>query len=193
MCTRVKDPDEDDWKKLIRLLRYLNGTKNISLTIEASDVLNPLWWADASFAVHPDMKSHTGGIMTLGKGAIQSISRKQKLNTKSSTEAGLVGADDVLSDVLWTNNFMKAQGYEPIKTVLFQDNTSAMLLEKNGRDSAGKRSRHVDVRYFFIKDCIERGELKVEYCPTDEMLADFMTKPLQGAKFYKFRKKLMNL
>ena len=193
LCTRVKDPDEDDWKKLIRLLRYLNGTKNMSLTIEASDVLNPLWWADASFAVHPDMKSHTGGIMTLGKGAIQSISRKQKLNTKSSTEAELVGADDVLSDVLWTNNFMKAQGYEPIKTVLFQDNTSAMLLEKNGRDSAGKRSRHVDVRYFFIKDCIERGELKVEYCPTDEMLADFMTKPLQGAKFYKFRKELMNL
>jgi len=76
LCTRVKQPDEDDWKKLLRLLRYLQSTKNMCLTIEASDILNPLWWADASFAVHPDKKSHTGGVMTLGKGAIHTISRK---------------------------------------------------------------------------------------------------------------------
>ena len=163
------------------------------LTLEASDLMNPIWWADAAFAVHGDMKSHSGGIMTLGKGAIQSISRKQKLNTKSSTEAEVVGADDVLSELLWTKNFMTEQGYAPEDTTLYQDNTSAMLLETNGQRSAGKRSRHIDVRYFFIKDCIERGQMKLEYCPTDDMVADFMTKPLQGRKFYKFRKMIMNL
>ena len=138
LCTRVKNPDEDDWKKMIRVLRYLRCTKGLTLTIEVSDLSNPLWWADAAFAVHQDMKSHTGGIMTLGKGAIQSMSKKQKLNTKSSTEAELVGADDVLGDLLWTRNFLEAQGYPSKKTTLYQDNTSAILLENNGRDSAGK-------------------------------------------------------
>ena len=193
LCTRVKNPDEDDWKKMICVLRYLRCTKGLTLTIEVSDLSNPLWWADAAFAVHQDMKSHTGGIMTLGKGAIQSMSKKQKLNTKSSTEAELVGADDVLGDLLWTRNFLEAQGYPSKKTTLYQDNTSAILLENNGRDSAGKRSRHIDIRYFFIKDCIEKNKLEVEYCPTDDMVADFMTKPLQGAKFNKFRKIIMNL
>ena len=131
--------------------------------------------------------------MSLGKGAIVSISKKQKLNTKSSTEAELVGADEVLNDVLWMRNFLVAQGYPSEQTVLCQDNTSAILLEKNGRESAGKRSHHVDIRYFFIKDCIDKGKLNVEYCPTNEMVADFFTKPLQGIKFNKFRKAIMNL
>ena len=143
--------------------------------------------------VHPDMKSHTGGVMTMGKGCILSVSRKQKLNTRSSTEAELVAADDVLCDLLWTKHFLEAQVYESKQTMLFQDNTSAILLAKNGRDSAGKRSRHIDARYFFIKDCYERGELDIEYCPTDEMIANYMTKPLQGEKFYKFRKMILNL
>ena len=151
------------------------------------------WWADAAFAVHPDMKSHTGGIMSLGKGAVQSISTKQKLNTKSSTEAELVGADDVLSHILWTKHFMEAQGYKAKQTILYQDNTSAILLEKNGRNSAGKRSRHINIRYFYIKDKVESKELEIKYCPTDEMVADYMTKPLQGKKFHAFRKMILNL
>mgnify|MGYP001547637862 FL=1 len=129
----------------------------------------------------------------LGKGSCHSISRKQKLNTKSSTEAELVGADDVLTDLLWTQHFLEAQGYKSETTVLFQDNMSAMLLEANGRESAGKRSRHIDIRYFFIKDCIEKGKVKVEFCPTDSMVADFFTKPLMGKKFVEFRKIIMNL
>lgn len=145
LCTRVKEPDEDDWKKLIRMMKYLRGTKKLGMKIEATDLLNPNWWADAAFAVHPDMKSHTGGVLKMGKGAVHTISRKQKLNTKSSTEAELVGADDVLNDIIWTQNFLQDQGYGSKKTVLFQDNTSAILLEKNGCDSAGKRSRHIDI------------------------------------------------
>ena len=73
LSTRVKDPDEDDWKKLLKLLRYLRSTRALCLTIEASDILNPKWWADAAFAVHPDMKSHTGGIMMMGRGSLYSV------------------------------------------------------------------------------------------------------------------------
>jgi len=193
LCTRVKGSDEDDWKKLIRLILYLRSTKNLYLTLEATNLSIVRWWADAAFAVHSDMKSHTGGAMTLGKGMIQCISQKQKLNTLSSTEAELVGANDVLSHLLWTKNFMEAQGYKAEQTILNQDNTSAILLEKNGRESSGKNSRHINIRFFFIKDRIMNGNLEVNYCPTDDMVADYMTKPLQGAKFYRFRKIIMNL
>ena len=188
----MKNPDEDDWKKLIRLICYLKTTKNLFLTLEADNLKDATWWADAAFAVHPDMKSHTGGLLSYGKGAIQTVSRKQKLNTKSSTQAELVGADDILSSLLWTRYFMEAQGYKQNPT-LMQDNTSAILLEKNGYESVGRQSRHINIRYFHIKDCYDRQELDIKYCPTDKMVGDYFTKPLQGKKFYEFRKMIMNL
>ena len=66
---------------------------------------------DASYAVHPDYRSHTGAVMTMGQSAVQAMSRKQKLNTRSSTEAELVGADDAATMILWTGLFMREQGY----------------------------------------------------------------------------------
>ena len=80
--------------------------------MKADDVNIVKWWADASFADHPDMKSHTGGAMTLGKGTIYGTLTLQKINTKSSTEAELVGVNDVLPPVLWTQFFLEAQGYD---------------------------------------------------------------------------------
>ena len=149
------------------------------------------WYVDVAFAVHPDFKSHTGMVMTMGQGALQSMSRKQKLNTRSSTEAELVGADDVVSQMLWTQLFLEEQGYPIEKNILYQDNKSTILLETNGRKSAGKRSRALNVRYFFIANQVEKGKLGVEYCPTDEMVGDYMTKPLQGRKFEEFVKTIM--
>jgi hypothetical protein len=151
------------------------------------------WWIDASFAVHPDMRSHTGGTMSLGKGSVYSLSRKQRLNTKSSTEAELVGVDDGMPLVIWTRNFLKAQGFEVNDNVVFQDNQSAILLEKNGKASSGRRTRHLDIRYFFVTDRVKNGDLRIEYCPTGDMVADFFTKPLQGSLFRKLRKIILNL
>jgi len=112
LCTRVKSPNQDDWAKLLRLLKYCNGTRNDELTLSSDDLHVIKWYVDAAFAVHPDFKSHTGAIMTYGGGAAQSISRKQKLNTRSSTEAELVGADDVSTMILWTKLFLEEQGYK---------------------------------------------------------------------------------
>ena len=187
LCTRVKDPNESDWNKLVRMMKYLNGTRDKRLTLKADSLKVIKWYVDASFAVHPDFKSHTGGTMTFGKGAVQSISRKHKLNTRSSTEAELVGVDDVSVMILWTKLFMEEQGYNVKKNILYQDNKSAILLETNGRRSAGKRSRALNIRYFFITDQVEKGNVTIEHCPSDEMIGDFHTKPLQGAKFLKFR------
>jgi len=193
LCTRVKNPTMEDWGKLLRFMSYLKRTKEEVLTLRTDGTNRIRWWIDAAFAVHPDMRSHTGAVMSLGSGAIQSISKKQKVNTRSSTEAELVAVDDVLAQVIWTQNFLRAQGFEVTDNVVYQDNKSTMLLEKNGRASAGKRSRHLDIRYFFITDHIKKGEIDVKFCPTDAMTADYMSKSLHGKKFLKFKKEIMNM
>ena len=88
---------------------------------------------------------------------------------------------------------MEKQGYNINENILYQDNKSAMLLEKNGRASSGKQSRAINIRYFFLTDQIQEENLIVKYCPTDFMIGDYMTKPLQGKKFYQFRKMIMGL
>jgi hypothetical protein len=193
LTTRVKRPDTDDYKKLTRVIKYLRGTPNLALTLEADNTHIIKWWVDASFAIHKDMKSHTGGTLSLGKGSLYSTSTRQKLNTKSSTEAKLVGVDDVMPMILWTQYFLDAQGYGMVENKVFQDNQSAMLLERNGRRSSSRRMRHINIRYFFVTDRIQSKELTVEYCPTEEMLADMFTKPLQGSSFRRFRTAVMNL
>jgi hypothetical protein len=141
---------------------------------------------------HPDMKSHTGGAMSMGTGGLLCKSTKQKLNSKSSTEAELVGASDYLSNTIWSKLFLEAQGYGITTNIFEQDNISAIHLEKNGRSSAGKQSRHIDIRYFVMKDRITSENIMVRHCLTEEMLADFfLTKPLQGNLFRKFRTVLM--
>ena len=96
-----------------------------------------------------------------------------------------------MTKVLWTQLFMEEQGYEITKNVLYQDNKSAILLEQNGKRSSGKRTRALNIRYFFVTDQIEKGHLVVEHCPTGDMIADYMTKPLQGKSFEKFRNLIM--
>ena len=148
---------------------------------------------DASFAVHPDFRSHTGGCMTWGRGTPISMSIKQKLNSRSSTESELIGLDDLMDKVIWTKLFLADQGIHLNKNMVAQDNQSAMKLEKNGRASAGKRTRALNIRYFFVTDQIKKGNLTIEYQPTESMVANFMTKPLQGKVFQKFRDKLLGM
>ena len=86
---------------------------------------------------------------------------------------------------------MDEQGYTVKNNILFQDNQSTILMLKNGRNSCTGNSRHVNIRYFFVKDRIEKKEVRVEYCPTEIMLADFFTKALQGRLFLLFRSVIM--
>ena len=189
-CTRVKEPTPDDWNKLVRLMKHLKQTREDCLTLKADGTNALKWHADAAFAVHPDMKSHTGVTMTMGKGSIQSTSKKQKLNSGSSTEAELIATDDAVRPMSWTKQFPEAQGHETNST-LHQDNKSAIQLEKNGRASAGKRSRHLNIGHFHITDQVEKGITSIKHCPTGEMVADHVTKPLHGKKFEQFRWTIM--
>ena len=193
LSTRVANPDEDDYRKLGRVLKYLQSTRDLILRLEADADGKALWWADASYATHPDMKGQTGGYMTLGKGAVMTASNKQKLVARSSTECELIGVHDILPSIIWSKNFLEAQGYPLKEVVLHQDNQSSILLANNGRLSSSKRTKHINLRYFYVTDCIKRKEFRVAFCPTESMIADFFTKPLQGQAFYRLRDTIMNV
>ena len=194
LCTRVKQPTEKDFSKLVRMMRYLICTKRDTLKLSVGTGTNKLeWYVDASFAVHPDFRSHTGMTMRFqgGHGSPIQMSVKQKLNTDSSTTSELVAVHQTLPMVLWVPLFLEEQGYKIDENVVYQDNQSAMLLEKNGKKSSSKRTRHLNIRFFMVTDQIKQGNIVVRYCPTDDMVGDYMTKGLQGIKFSKFRKAIM--
>jgi hypothetical protein len=193
LTTRVREPDKDDWTKVAHLVKYLRGTRDLVLTLSANGSGILKWWVDAAFAVHPNMRGHSGGGLSLGRGFPIVGSTKHKLNTRSSTEAEIVGADDFMPAICWTRYFLQEQGYHVEDNILFQDNKSAMLLEKNGKASSSKRTKHINIRYFFITDRVNKGEVSLLWCPTGDMIGDFMTKPLQGALFRKFRDQIMGV
>ena len=129
----------------------------------------------------------------MGNGCAYSNSLKQKLVARSSTESELIGVHDMLPQILWTRKFLKHQGIKVTDNVMMQDNTSTILLSENGRLSGSKRTKHIDICYFFIKDKIRMGEVRVEYCPTEKMIADFFTKPITGKRFIEIRNIIMNI
>jgi hypothetical protein len=125
-------------------------------------------------------------MMMLGKGAMQSIARKSKMNVQSSTEGKLVAVDDKATMILWTKLFLEALGYDVEKNIVYQDHKSAILLETNGKKSSGKQTHTLNICYFFITDQVEKGNTQIEHCGTNNMVRDFFTKPLQGEKFQRF-------
>ena len=193
LSSRVANPDQDNYMKLGKVIKYLESTIDMTLRLQADETNLLQWWVDAAYANHPDMKGHTGATFTMGHGSIYSNSLKQKLVARSSTEAELVGVHDILPQILWTRNFLISQGYPVQQNVVYQDNMSAMLLENNGRKSSTKRTKHIELRYFFIHDQVQQNKVLIQHCPTLNMRADFFTKPLQGMLFYRLRNLIMNL
>ena len=106
---------------------------------------------------------------------------------RSSTESELIGVYDVLPQVLWTKQFLEEQGWSDSATMIYQDNTSSILLERNGCSSSTKRTKHMNIRYFYATEQVKKKAIHVTHCPTDEMVGDFFTKPRQGSLFIKMR------
>ncbi len=115
-----------------------------------------------------------------------------KLSTCSLIETELVTTDMYMLEMLCSLHFMEAQGYAAEYVGLYQDNISTQLLIKNGRLLSGKKTKHIKAKFFFIKDRVDDGKIKVIDCPMEEMWADILTKPLQGMAFRTMRAVLMN-
>ncbi len=107
--------------------------------------MDPQWFVDISFAVHPNMRGHTGGELTIGRGFLIITSTKQKLNTRSLMESKLVGVDDMMPSILWTRYFLKQQGYKVNDNMIFKDNKSRILLKRNGKSSSSKYTKHINM------------------------------------------------
>jgi hypothetical protein len=193
LTTRVQAPDKDNWGKLKQILKYLNGTRHLKLTLCTDQMKFAMhWYVDGSHQIHEDCRGQTGSLVTFGKEAVASSSNKMKCNTKSSMEMELISLADKLTDIIWMCYFVECQRYNINEYVVYQDNMSALLLEKNGRVLSSRHAKHIKAKCFLIKDYYDAGKIDVRFCSTDKMWAEVLTKPLQGQKFRDMRAFLQN-
>ena len=163
------------------------------LNLEADKLNEAKWWVDASFATHSDMSSHTGGVMSLGKGAKCASSMRQRINTKSSTEAELVGINDAASNIM-VLLFSRGSGIssaEAHKNIPRQYEHHTAWKEWESLQWSAHMSHQHSI--FFVADWVTKNEVEIIYCPTGDMTADLLTKPLQGSLFKKFGDTILNI
>ena len=187
---RVKEPTQDDLVKLNRVFSYLGNTEDQVLQFKSGGIVEPEVYIDASYGVHSDGTSRTGMVIMMGGAAIGMWSSKQKLVTKSSTEAEIVALSDGLTNALWIREMVLTQGYKLGPTKVFEDNQGVIKIIQSGR-SPKHRTRHLNVRHFFAKDRERSGDIQMVYKPTEMMIADIMTKPVSGALFDKLGSELV--
>jgi hypothetical protein len=185
-------PTTADDNKLDRIITYLANTNQMIMHISPGD-LELFAHFDASFAIHDDMKSHSGKIIYLGKVPVYVKSSKQKQNAKSSTQAELNSLYEGLDTVLWCRavlDFIDASIMQSKPTNVYQDNTSAILLSQMGKSANKSNTRFVNIRLYWIKDLLQTNQVNIEYMPTDKMIADALASIRQGHSFNEFRNNL---
>ena len=184
LSTRVQTCNIDDLAKLRRLLGYLLGTRDRGIVLRIGSELVVKAFIDAAYGVHTGSgRSHTGCVIVLGDGGpVYAKSTKQKIVTKSSTEAELVALSDFASQAIHMRNFLLGQGYKLGPAIVYQDNKSCMALIKRGGPGS-ERSRHIPIRYFWVHERVELGELKVEHLGTAKMHVNCLSKAVQGKQF----------
>jgi DNA-directed RNA polymerase subunit H (RpoH/RPB5) len=185
LCKRVKSPTTEDDSKLDRLIAYLKTTRDIPLrlgyTCELPRVIVSI---DAAFANREMMKSTSGVCITLGTGFFMASSKVQKINSKSSTEAEIIAVSDGMNVPMWLADFIKHQGFDKQTIQVHQDNQSCIALLTKGRSTA-ENTRFIAIRHYWISYYIFTKVVELVYVPTEEMVSDYFTKPLQGTLFEK--------
>jgi hypothetical protein len=194
LCSRSEKFDEDDHAKLIRILKYLQGTQDLGMTLkhEPSNSVDIEVFADASFAVHPtDRKSHSGLCVKIGSSTVLCKSGKQSLVTTSSTEAELVACADAIPYVEGVRKLLLELNFPVGSTVIHQDNLSTIKLINN-KKPLSQKTLHIDNKYFFLREKNQLGAIKIVYTSTTKMLADLFTKPINGKQFIYLRDQILN-
>ena len=194
LCTRVNKFTLDDESKFFNILEYLNYSKNIGLILKSNenDNIDIKVYADASFGICEATRcGQTGICVMVNNSLILWKSMKQKIVTKSSTESELVAAADSVSYSYQIKNLLSEFGYKDLKINIQQDNLSTIQMIINNKPTS-QRTRHIDLKYFFLRNRENMKDIKVNYTPTNLMIADIMTKPLIGKQFYFLRNLLTN-
>ena len=194
LARHVTKPTYRQWKSIQRIVKYLLSTCNIGIHFSSRSSLLITGWADSDFAGDScDRNSTTGWLYKIGKNTVAWKSTKQKMVTLSTTEAEYVAACDAAKEAMWLQQLLAELQVIDNSNVptLNQDNQSAIFIEKN--HSVKQRTKHIEIKYHFIRMFIQEGKLAVKYCPTNEMTADILTKPLSRKAFWKHRHSLTNM
>ena len=186
----MEKPTMSHMKAAKRILRYLRGTLDCGIFYSSSQDLNLVGYCDSDFAGDiDDRKSTTGFVFLMGNNAIAWCSKKQPIVTLSSCESEYVAATSCTCHAIWLRQLLKELHLEQKEaTVVMIDNKSAQALAKN--PVFHDRSKHIDTRYHFIRECIAKKEIELEYVRTNDQIADIFTKPLKYENFQQLRLKL---
>jgi hypothetical protein len=194
LSRKTKEPNMEDWEAIQRVLYYIVGSRDLGLLLHSGEGIKLYATVDASYATHSDLKSHTGCTLHIGRhsASFRSLTKKQSVMADSSTVAEYIGAHVAAKEILWTRNFLFELGFQQQEaTTLFEDNQSTIkLISKPGN---GNKTKHIDLRFNFIRDQVAQQTIKIEYLPTTEMISDILTKPLGTSSFVYLRSLLLGL
>jgi hypothetical protein len=183
----MEHPTTTHLKAAKRILRYIKGTTNLGLYYSVSDDYKLVGYSDSDWGGDvDDRKSTTGFVFYIGNTAFTWMSKKQPIVTLSTCEAEYVAATSCVCHAIWLRNLLKELNLpqkEPTK--IFVDNKSAIALAKN--PVFHDRSKHIDTRYHYIRECVANNNVKLEYVKTHDQAADIFTKPLKREDFVKLR------
>jgi len=185
LSTRVSKCTVEDVEKLRRVLEFLKSTRHKSRMIDSSAFTKIVGMIDAAFSVYADGYGHSGMIVFAGNSAMTARSVKQGCSSKDSTEAEIIALSDMMLKVIWHNDWWTGQGKEMEIPTIYQDNTSVISIVENNKNDK-LRTKHLRARTGVIREAVVNKDFKLSYCPTKNMVADMLTKPLPASVFYKF-------
>ena len=183
----MSNPSVDHWVGVKRVLRYLRGTINYGLRFTSKDGNELVGYSDSDWAGDVDTRRSTSGyVFFVGNSLISWSSKKQPTVAKSSTEAEYVALSTATQEAIWLRRLLSDLHFRsPRPTVINEDNQGAIELSRNPKHH--NRVKHIDIAYHFARERVESGEIEIAYCPTEEMIADVMTKGLSRFQFEKLR------
>jgi len=191
LCRFSSNPGMVHWKAVKHLFRYLQGSKDLKLTYSPSSSSEFFTtYSDADHGGNPDTgKSTTGYAVKIGTGAVSWSSKLQSMVALSTTEAEYIAATSSAMECLWMRSFLSELGYSVDgPSLMCMDNQSAVQVAKNPEHHG--RMKHLDLRYFWLRDVVERRDVRLEYIPTGQMVADVLTKALGRIKVEEAQRQL---
>ena len=183
-------PSEDHWSGIKRILRYIKGTTNYGLHFSSDGINNLSGYSDADWAGDTDTRRSTSGYtFHIGNALISWSSKKQATVAKSSTEAEYVALSIATQEAIWLRRLLNGIGYVVTSpTIIYEDNQGAIELSKNAKHQS--RIKHVDISFHFVRERVVMKEVEIKYCPSNEMIADIMTKGIPKFTFEMLRELL---